>query len=1134
MPKKVSIIIFTIIAGLLFTSSFFITTQKAYAYNKPWDQGHDATNPNDPDEPEQPPPPPCDECATMCYASPVSCSEGNYIFKARDFFIPGTMPLNITRAYNSRDNMRTGLFGYGWSTPIDIKLVYISGDTENYVRILMPNGQRYDFTENEDGTYTPPLSIYHTLTKNEDGTYSLKKKNDITYEFNSEGHLTHIIDRNDNQITISHENGWPVAITDSSARTLDIVKGVNGKIAGITDFTARTFSYTYDTDGNLESVTDPNGNTTTYSYDAGHNLTGITEPLGNTVASISYTADGKVSRIIDKEGDFTYNYLSATQTQKIDNSSGDAWIITYDDKGVITSIQNPQGYIKSSEFDADYNLIGEIDENGNISTYTYDALGNVISKTDSLGNTWAFTYVAGTSWPETATDPLGRVIRFEYDSNGNQTRIIKDFGGPSETTTTYVYNSQGNLIDVTDPLGRTTYYAYDTNGYLIGITDPLGKITTFTYDNRGNILSIIDTNGNITNFTYDLMDRMTSVTDTLGNPTSYTYNANGNLIALNDAKGNTTQFEYDSFDRLQKEIRPEGQQTTYGYDVAGNLVEKVDAKNQKSEYDYDYADRLVEIRHFAADNPTTPVKTVTFSYDQAGNLIGYDDGVTAGEYTYDDVYRKLSGIVDYGAFQLSTACTYYQNGLKKTFTGPDGINYAYTYDSNNRLTDIDIPGLGSVAYNNYNWYRPTNITLPGGTTQDIAYNSLMRATSIAVDDPGQNVLLDYQYAYDNMSNILSKVTEHGNYGYGYDDLYRLTAVDNPTLDDEAFTYDAVGNRLTSAGITGTWTYNQNNELQGYSDASYAYDDNGNMIQKTVGGVVTNYVYNVEGRLAEVRDGSGSLIASYYYDPYGRRLWKEVAGVRTYFHYANEGLIGEYDAGGNEIKTYGYKSASIWTTDPLFMKVGTEYYFYSNDHLGTPQKMAAVNGDVVWSAKYTSFGEAAVDASSTITNNLRFPGQYYDAETGIHYNYFRYYDPKTGRYLRVDPIGLSGGINIFVYAKNNPLINIDPLGKKCWTGGAGGITAFGIGIGMTIQVICCDEECGEVKCCTVTSICSCLGLGASASSIFGTATSNKSGMDSYFVASGGGASIGLGGGTTAGVGPGAGLFYCSCYNQSSCD
>jgi RHS repeat-associated protein len=179
-------------------------------------------------------------------------------------------------------------------------------------------------------------------------------------------------------------------------------------------------------------------------------------------------------------------------------------------------------------------------------------------------------------------------------------------------------------------------------------------------------------------------------------------------------------------------------------------------------------------------------------------------------------------------------------------------------------------------------------------------------------------------------------------------------------------------------------------------------------------------------------GSKRLIrieSQYYYDPFGRRLWKEVNNVRTYFVYADEGLVAEADSAGNVIKSYGYRPGSTWTTDPLFMKVGSEYYFYQNDHLGTPQKLTAVNGAVVWSAKYSSFGEAEVDLSSSVTNNLRFPGQYFDEETGLHYNYFRYYDPKLGMYLRPDPIGLIGGLNLYIYALNNPVKLLDALGLE---------------------------------------------------------------------------------------------------------
>ena len=153
----------------------------------------------------------------------------------------------------------------------------------------------------------------------------------------------------------------------------------------------------------------------------------------------------------------------------------------------------------------------------------------------------------------------------------------------------------------------------------------------------------------------------------------------------------------------------------------------------------------------------------------------------------------------------------------------------------------------------------------------------------------------------------------------------------------------------------------------------------------------------------------------------------MAGTRIYFFYSDEGLIAEYDASGNELKSYGYQPDSTWTTNPLFLKQNGSYYFYQNDHLGTPQQLVAQNGAVVWSATYSAFGETNVDIE-TVTNNLRFPGQYFDSETGLHYNWQRYYDPNVGQYIQVDPIGFaSGGMNFYEYVRNNPIRFLDFTG-----------------------------------------------------------------------------------------------------------
>ncbi len=131
------------------------------------------------------------------------------------------------------------------------------------------------------------------------------------------------------------------------------------------------------------------------------------------------------------------------------------------------------------------------------------------------------------------------------------------------------------------------------------------------------------------------------------------------------------------------------------------------------------------------------------------------------------------------------------------------------------------------------------------------------------------------------------------------------------------------------------------------------------------------------------------------------------------------------------KLYGWKPDGLWGTDPLYMVEGGKTYFYHNDHLGTPQRLtSAADGAVVWSAGYLAFGAVVVDPSSTVENNLRFPGQYADAETGLYWNFQRYYDPEGGRYTQVDPIGFAGGdVDLYGYVSSDPLNFIDPSGMQ---------------------------------------------------------------------------------------------------------
>ena len=281
-----------------------------------------------------------------------------------------------------------------------------------------------------------------------------------------------------------------------------------------------------------------------------------------------------------------------------------------------------------------------------------------------------------------------------------------------------------------------------------------------------------------------------------------------------------------------------------------------------------------------------------------------------------------------------------------------------------------------------------------------------------------------------VGNIEQKQTEHGVYDYGYDAADRLTSAQNPTLADEMFTYDAVGNRKTDA-TTGTteWQYDERDRLLSDGATAYDYDANGSLIFETEDSTIQRrYEYDIEGRLAVVKDANDALIAEYRYDPQGRRVSKTVSGETIYFLYAEEGLIAEYDAQGNVIAQYGYSPGSGYGTSPLWTQQDGAYAYYHRDHLGTPQLLTDQSNQILWAGQSLAFGEVT-EAVNVVENRLRFPGQYFDFETGRHYNYFRDYDPTTGRYVQSDPIGLRGGLNTYGYVLNNPISLVDPSGQN---------------------------------------------------------------------------------------------------------
>nr|WP_320050522.1 RHS repeat-associated core domain-containing protein [uncultured Desulfuromonas sp.] len=417
-----------------------------------------------------------------------------------------------------------------------------------------------------------------------------------------------------------------------------------------------------------------------------------------------------------------------------------------------------------------------------------------------------------------------------------------------------------------------------------------------------------------------------------------------------------------------------------------------------------------------------------------GNLIGYTGtDAISGVLAYDALNRKTGEIINFGTFSKEYSYSYDAYGNKDSYTSSEGMIHTYSHDLAGRLTALSVEN--QTLSLGYDKTRLTQISYPNGVTTTYSYNNADWLTNLTASG-ASGTLLSREYDFDAVGNITGALGSKGITSYTYDPTDQLTVADHPSataLSDELYSYDAVGNRLSSTDISGLISYNANNELIGHTTVQYQYDANGNTTEKTANGQTTTYDYNSRNRLSRVHLPDGRLV-SYRYDPFGRRISKTVAGVTTCYTYSDEGLAAEYDGNGTWQKSYGWKPDSLWGTDPVYQRTATGLYYYHNDHLGTPQRLSDESGDIAWSAGYTAFGNATVDPIlSSIDNNLRFPGQYFDQETGLHYNYQRFYDPGTGRYTQVDPIGfLSGNANHYRYVGNIPVNWIDPEGltRQC--------------------------------------------------------------------------------------------------------
>ncbi|MES2740062.1 MAG: RHS repeat domain-containing protein [Pseudomonadota bacterium] len=597
-------------------------------------------------------------------------------------------------------------------------------------------------------------------------------------------------------------------------------------------------------------------------------------------------------------------------------------------------------------------------------TYQYDANGNMTQITDPLSHVTNQTY-----------DALNRLKL--------QTQPAP-VTGAARPAIGYTYDGLDQLSTVTDPRQLVTTYANDGLGNQNTLTSPDTKVTIQTYDLAGNVKTSKDARGKLTTYKYDALNRVTLISYASGAATTFEYdggptgapNAKGHLTKMTDESG-TTSYSYDAFGRLRSKVQNSlALSSTYGSTgtATGKLTSMTYPSGNRINVSYDTAGRVTALTL----NPTN------------ANGVG----------TSGSVVSILKNIV------------YQPFGGPASWTWGNGAPYVRTFDLDGRLTSFPLGHAGK-----------------SGTVRTLGYDAAGRITSISHTGAGTGAAAPAGF----------------NQGYGYDNLDRLSSVTGNI--SQGFKYDATGNR--TGATFGSASYvnamnAQSNRLASTTGPLPAkanlYDEAGNL---TSDGRI-GYTYSARGRMSSATIGSS--VVSYTYNGIDQRISKNGPvvlvdkGQQQYMYDESGHLIGEYFELGNSLQEIVYLGdqpvavlkQTVTGSAPTKVTATQLYYIYA-DQIDTSRVITrATDNTMAWRWDATDpFGLQPPNENpaglGVFTYNPRFPGQLYDRETNLYYNYYRDYDPQTGRYLQSDPIGLRGGINIYSYGLGNPVSNSDPMG-----------------------------------------------------------------------------------------------------------
>ncbi|MBP1123903.1 MULTISPECIES: RHS repeat-associated core domain-containing protein [Pseudomonas] len=1004
---------------------------------------------------------------TVTNGCPVSMVTGEELLTLTDGTLDGILPFEWTRVYRtSAVEIDVGL-GFGWSHALAQRLV-VSGDSVVW-------------TDHENRSTTLPLptasrpAITNSLAEAAIFLGDLPDELVLAqasrfYHFR-DGVLVSISDAYDNRLRISRDVLGRIERLDNGAGRSLWLRYAQGRI-GAVDYqvhrakgrepyewvTEQTVvSYAYDDTGRLVSATNAVGECEVYRYDEQHVI--LERGLAGGASFFwAWERSGKAARCVRHWASFAQmdtRYVWGDDGRvTVHNADGSQEVYVHDPRARLVQRVDPDGAQHFKSYDEKGRLTVEQDPLGAVTAYQYDDAGRLVALFPGDDEPASYEHDNGfvrvvrrgeAVWKyerneqgdvTRKTDPDGHITDYSYNKHGQLIGVWY----PDHSCQRLVWNERGQLLEEQLPNGGIKRYRYDDLGREVAREDEHGALSQYQWDSVGRLIRLILPDGACREYSYNAYGKITAERDELGHITRYEYADGLHLISRRlNADGTQVQYRYDNARLLLTEIENEvgetyrlayhpnglieqeigfdGQRTAYVYDLNGNLQEKTehgdDGGQLITRYERDPAGRLV--RKTLPDGAV-----VDYAYDRQGNLLSVVDGHWALAYEYDRQNRLTAEHQGWGTLRYGyDAC-----GQLQRLRLPDNNRVTFNHDKGGHLATVQLNG--EVLTSHLFKTGQEQQRQQGELISHYHYDDQHRLHAHAITQQ-ENRHYRRQYDYDksgNLSRILD--TRKGEHRYAYDPLHRLIRADHSQDLQERFGHNPAGNLLMHDRPGPDIVAGNRLMIQG--DRHYDYDAFGNLIRERRGkghALVTEYRYDCQHRLTSLTQPSGQT-AHYRYDPFGRRISKTVDGVTTEFFWQGDKLIAEHHA--DRHRSYLYEPDSF---RPLALLEGfgpnaTQPYHYQLDHLGTPQELTAADGEIVWSAHYRAYGQISRLDVGKVDNPLRFQGQYFDEESGLHYNRHRYYNPDVGRYLTPDPVKLAGGINAYQYVPN-PTGWVDPLG-----------------------------------------------------------------------------------------------------------